>query len=197
MELKKVTAVATGVIQFGNGVLDESGIVGPADIIKPVDPENEKTVEAIEKLEWRKGFTNMAQAFTAAETAFLNGGRQHAQSILVVISDGKPSFNFQTANEVAKARRKGVKVVMVVVKEFLKDEQKELMKSWSSVPRATNFIHIPGLKSLRRHQHKWVNRVLIRTCSKTISLKKEQELEERWEQAQAMEELADFTDEAK
>lgn len=137
----------------------------------------------------------MAQAFTAAETSFLNGGRQHAQSILVVISDGKPSFNFQTQNVVARARRKGVKVVMVVVKEFLKDEQKKLMRSWSSVPRETNFIHIPGLKILRQHNHKWVNRVLIRTCSKTISIKKEQELEKRWEQAQAMEELAEYTDE--
>jgi len=193
-ELKTVTAVATGVIQFGNGVLDDEGVVGPAEIIKPLDPETKKTVEAIDALEWRRGFTNMAQAFTAAETAFLNGGRQHAQSILVVISDGKPSFNFQTANEVAKARRKGVKVVMVVVKEFLKDEQKELMRSWSSVPRNTNFIHIPGLKNLRKHEHKWVNRVLIRTCSKTISLKKEEELQERWEQAKAMDELAEFTE---
>lgn len=194
-EVKIKMAAQVGVIQFGNGVIDDEGVVGPADIIQGLTNTTADSVKALEELKWRRGFTNMAQAFTASESAFLNGGRQHAQSVLLVISDGKPSFNFQTENAVATARRKGVKVVMVVVKQFLKKESIQLMKSWSSVPRATNFIHIPGLKNLKKNMPKWVNRVLIRSCSKTVSVKKEKEAEERWEAASAMEELADFGDE--
>lgn len=194
-EVKIKMAGQVGVIQFGNGVIDDEGVVGPADIIAGLTNTTADAAKAIEELKWRRGFTNMAQAFTASESAFLNGGRQHAQSVLLVISDGKPSFNFQTENAVANARRKGVKVVMVVVKQFLKKESIQLMKSWSSVPRATNFIRIPGLKNLKKNMHKWVNRVLIRSCSKTVSVKKEKEAEERWEAASAMEELAEFGDE--
>merc|ERR1711915_969307 len=130
-ETKIKMAAQVGVIQFGNGVIDDEGVVGPADIIQGLTNTTADAVKALEELEWRRGFTNMAQAFTAAESA------------------------------------------------FLKKESIELMKSWSSVPRATNFIHIPGLKNLRKNMPKWVNRVLIRSCSKTVSVRKEKEAEER------------------
>lgn len=193
-ELKNVIATQVGVIQFGNGKLLENNVVGPADVVKPLDNNIAASKDAIKGLSWRKGFTNMAQAFTGAESVFLNGGRKHAQSVIILISDGKPSFNFQTQNAVRKARRKGVKVVMVVVKEFMKPEQKKLMRKWASVPRRTNFIHIPGLKELRKRNDDFVNKVLIRSCSKTISLKKEAEEQQRWEQAKAMEDLAEYTE---
>lgn len=193
-ELGMDTASQVGVVQFGQGVLKANNTVGAADIVQGLSSDKGATVEVLKGLKWRKGFTNMAQAFTAAETMFLNGGRQHAQSIIICISDGKPSFNFQTENAVRKARRKGVKVVMVVVKEFLNEDQKKLMRSWASVPRKTSFIHVPGLKKLREKMNDWVNKVVIRSCSKTISLKKEQQEKDRWEQAAAMEELADFGD---
>jgi len=192
-EKKEVTAAQIGVIQFGNGVLDENNVVGPAEIIQGLSADTKAVSGKIEGLGWRKGFTNMAQAFTGAESVFLNGGRKHAQSVMVVISDGKPSFNFQTRNVVRKARRKGVKVVMVVVKEFLKTDSIKLMKSWSSVPRSTNFIHIPGLKELKFNMHHWVNKVVIRSCSKTISLRKEAEEQARRDAAEAIESLAKDT----
>lgn len=194
-EEKEVTAVQTAVIQFGQGVLKKNNTVGGADIIQEFVANRKTTATSIRELEWRKGFTNMAQAFMAADTVFLNGGRKHAQSIVIVISDGKPSFKFQTSTAVAKLRRKGVKVVMVVVKEFLKEDQKHMLQQWSSVPRHTNFVHIPGLKDLKENTDFWINQVLIRSCSKTISLKKEWEEQERWETADALEELAEFGDE--
>lgn len=194
-EQKNVTAAQIGVIQFGQGVMTDDNTVGGADIIHPLTNLTDEAIGAMEKMVHRRGFTNMAQAFMAADMVFLNGGRQHAQSVMIVISDGKPSFNYQTDVAVAKLRRKGVKVVMVVVKEFMKDKQKDLMKSWSSVPRSTNFIHIPGLKKLRKRMAFYAYHVLVRTCSKTVSLKKEMEEQERWEAASAMEELADFGNE--
>jgi len=195
--LATVTAVQAAIVQFGNGVLGPNNTVSGANIVSGLNNDTAATAGQIRELEWQRGFTNMAQAFSAADTVFLNGGRQHAQSIVIVISDGKPSFNFQTENAVKKLRRKGTKVVMVVVKEFLKEEQKELMKSWSSVPRNTNFIHVPGLKELKDHNEHWVNHVVIRSCSKTISLKKEKEEQDMWEAASAMEDLAEYTEETK
>lgn len=194
-EEKEVTAVQTAIIQFGQGVLGKNNTVGGADIVQELVADNKATAEGLRALKWRKGFTNMAQAFMASDTVFLNGGRKHAQSIVVVITDGKPSFKFQTSVAVKKLRRKGVKVVMIVVKEFLKEDQHELLQKWSSVPRRTNFIHVPGLKDLKQNLGFWTNHVLIRSCSKTISLMKEKEEQERWETADALEELAEYGDE--
>lgn len=193
-EFKMVTAAQTAIVQFGNGVMLPENIVGGADIIHPLSNDNKAVAEAMGTLKSRRGFTNMAQAFMAADDVFLNGGRKHAQSVVIVISDGRPSFNFQTQVAVRKLRRKGTKIVMVVVKEFLKEEQLKLMKKWSSVPRMTNFIHIPGLKNLRDNIDYFTNHVLIRACSKTISLRKEAEEKDRWEAASAMEDLAEYTE---
>jgi len=193
-EFKMVTAAQTAIVQFGNGVMLPDNIVGGADIIHPLSNDNKAVADAMEQLVSRRGFTNMAQGLMAADDVFLNGGRKHAQSVVIVISDGRPSFNFQTEVAVRKLRRKGTKIVMVVVKEFLKEDQLKLMKKWSSVPRITNFIHIPGLKKLRDNMDWWTNRVLIRACSKTISLRKEAEQKDMWEAASAMEDLAEYTE---
>jgi len=194
-ELGTVMATQTAIVQFGNGVLKANNTVGGAEIVAGLNNDTSVIAVKLRELKWQRGFTNMAQAFSAAETVFLNGGRARAQSVVIVITDGKPSFNFQTNNAVKKLRRKGTKVVMVVVKEFLNKKQKKLLRGWSSVPRRTNFIHVPGLKHLDRNVVKVVNKVVIRSCSKTISLKKEREERDRWEQASAMEELAEYTEE--
>ena len=50
---------------------------------------------AMDGMEQKKGFTNMAQVFALAETMYTSSGRKGAQSALLVITDGKPSFQFQ------------------------------------------------------------------------------------------------------
>lgn len=195
-KLAMVTASRIGVVQFGQGVLLRDNTVGKAeDFGGGMSNDSKKVATKIRgTMKFRKGFTNMAQAFTAAENIFLNGGRPSAQSVVICISDGKPSFNFQTANAVKRARRQGVKIIMVVVKQFLKTDQRNLMRSWASVPRRTTFIHIPGLKDLRHRMKHWVNHTLIRSCSKTISSAQENEEEEAWQEAKRLEELAEYGD---
>lgn len=191
-KMEMVPAVQVGVIQFGNGVLGDDGSVSSATIVSGVSNDIAAADAAIGGLTWQKGFTNLAQVFTAAESVFMNGGRKSAQSVLIIVTDGKPSFKFQTKNAVKKLRRKGVKVVIVAVKSFLGGKEKRLLKRMVSKPSATNFIHVPGLKTLKwpAEMEKWAGQVLIHSCPKTVSLKKEKQAEEARARQQEVEDLA-------
>jgi len=199
-EMQTNPAAKVGVIQFGNGALEdgpeEGGdpIVSKALLQQPLENDPEGAATVIDGLTWQRGFTNMAQVFTLAKNTFLNGGRPHAQSVVLVITDGLPSFRFQTRAAVKKLRRTGVKVVMVAVKEFLDPKLKTYIEKLASLPRATNFIHIPGLKALKEHQEEFVNEVLIHTCPKTVSQRKEAEDQAAMEREKSMGELTNLED---
>lgn len=187
-----VPAVQAGVIQFGNGVLGDDGSVSGATIVSGISNDIPAAGAAIEGLTWQKGFTNLAQVFTAADSVFMNGGRKSAQSVLIVITDGKPSFKFQTENAVKALRRKGVKVVVVAVKSFLGEKEKHFLKQMVSKPTSTNFIHVAGLKSLKRpgEMDRQAGKVLIHSCPKTVSVRKEKKAEEARKKQQEVEDLA-------
>merc|ERR1719235_2809989 len=101
---------------------------------------------AIEGMVQKKGFTNMAQAFALAETMYTSSGRKGAQSALLVITDGKPSFLFQTNELVQQLDDKGVQRFFVVVTEDKKAV--DVMKKWASQPWETNLLHVPGISPL-------------------------------------------------
>merc|ERR1711957_991528 len=97
---------------------------------------------ALEGTVQKKGFTNMAQAFALAETMYTQAGRKGAQSALLVITDGKPSFVFQTNELIEQLDDKGVQRFFVVVTDNNKDVN--LMKTFASAPWETNLLHVPG-----------------------------------------------------
>merc|ERR1719333_666012 len=98
-----------------------------------LDDDMEKVGKAIEGLQWEKGFTNMAQAFTAAEKIMMNSGRKRVQSTIMVITDGKPSFKFQTYQEAMKQRNKGVKLIMVPINAFPSKDDRAFTRKLASV----------------------------------------------------------------
>ena len=55
-----------GVVQFGNGEIMADGSIAPAKEIIALSSDVAKVKTAIEGIEWLKGFTNMAQAYTKA-----------------------------------------------------------------------------------------------------------------------------------
>ena len=57
----------------------------------------------------------MAQAFALAETMYTSAGGKGSQCTLQVITDGKPSFQFQTNELVEQLDDKGVQRFFVVV----------------------------------------------------------------------------------
>ena len=53
------------------------------------------------KVKWQRGYTNKTQGFITSNGMLSRGGRESAQSAVLVISDGKYSLKYQT---VEKAR---------------------------------------------------------------------------------------------
>jgi len=160
-----------GVIEFGNGIIMQSGDVSPAINQQPLTDDMALVKTAIEGLPYKKGFTNMAQAFALAEVMYTANGRRGAQSAILVISDGKPSFAFQTEELVRQLDDKGVQRFFVVVSEAGEEDLKQL-KEWASAPWETNFIHVEGLSALEADVGVWAQKALTMFCPMSFSPQK-------------------------
>merc|ERR1719421_2494774 len=110
--------VQIGIVQFGNGQILKDGTIADAKEILPLSSDMKKVQKAVEGLKHLKGFTNMAQAFGSAEKLLLLGGRRLAQSAVMTITDGKPSFLFQTNEKVLQLKDKHTKLFFVPITEF-------------------------------------------------------------------------------
>ena len=76
-------------------------------------------------------FTNMAQAFALAEVMYTGAGRKGVQSAILVLTDGKPSFKFQTNELVQQLDDKNVQRFFMMINEAQGDEMK-VMQKWAS-----------------------------------------------------------------
>jgi len=160
--------MAIAVVQFGNGEIMDDGSIAKAKPIIALTSEIEKVKTAIEGLEYMKGFTNMAQAFTEAEKYFLLGGRRKAQSAVMTITDGKPSFLFQTREKVMQLKDKHIKLFFAPVTEYSGMEL-EVMKEWASEPWATHLVHIPGLLPLEADEDVFAQKIIVKFCPEAMS----------------------------
>merc|ERR1739848_54708 len=109
----------------------------------------------------------MAQAFALAETMYTSAGRRGSQSAIMVITDGKPSFQFQTNELVEQLDDKGVQRFFFVVNE--NEKEIDLMKTWASIPWETNLLHVPGLASLEADESVWTQKALTLFCPNAYS----------------------------
>jgi len=157
-----------GVVQFGNGEIMDDGSVSDALLIQKLTNEMAKVKTSIEGLEYKKGFTNMAQAFTLAEKMFLLGGRKRAMSAVLTLTDGKPSFLFNTYEKVLQLKDKHVKLFFAPVTEFAGEELK-LMKKWASSPWPTNLVHVPGLAPLKADSALFAQKMVVKFCPEAMS----------------------------
>lgn len=123
------SAMKVGVLQFGNGViLGDGRTVSPAINVQPLTSDLTLVKTGLENLPFKKGFTNMAQAFALAEVMYTGAGRKGAQSAILVITDGKPSFQFQTNELVQQLDDKNVQRYFLVVNENGGDDLKKNAK---------------------------------------------------------------------
>merc|ERR1719329_1709274 len=161
-------AMKIGIIEFGNGIIMEDGVtVSPAMNVRTLTTNLDDVKTSIEGMVQKKGFTNMAQAFALAETMYTSAGRSGAQSALLVITDGKPSFQFQTNELVQQLDDKGVQRFFVVVSDNQKSV--DLIKRWASSPWETNLLHVPGLSPLEADQGVWSQKALTLFCPMALS----------------------------
>jgi len=170
-------AMKIGVIQFGNGAVEKDGTVSSAVNIQPLTDDLGAVQKSIEGLQWQKGFTNMAQAFTLAETMLSAGGRRDAQSAILVITDGKPSFQFKTSQKIQQVKDKGSKVFITTISRF-PGKDINVFKKWASQPWETNMLHIPGLAPLQADMDVFSQKVVEKFCPNALSLSASSEQEE-------------------
>jgi len=165
-------AMKVGVVLFGNGKLiegpDGSSTIEPALMIQGLSDNLALVREKILGMEFQKGFTNMAQAFTAADKMLSLGGRSEAQSAVLVISDGKYSMKYQTAEKSAELKDKNIQIFMAPVTDV---EGKELMdlKDWASQPWETNYERIPGFAALKFNADIFAEKLVAKFCPDSMS----------------------------
>ena len=86
---------------MGNGIIMPDGkTVSPAINAQKLASNKDDVQAALEGFQFKKGFANMAQAFSMAEDMFTKGSRMYAQQSVMVVTDGKPSSSFMI-NEMA------------------------------------------------------------------------------------------------
>merc|ERR1719510_2726260 len=103
-------AMKIGVSLFGNGHLltleDGTTTIQSATDLQGLTYDFDEVRSKIMKAPWQRGFTNMAQGLTTADSILSQGGRPEAQSAVLVISDGKYSFRYQTAEKAQELKDK-------------------------------------------------------------------------------------------
>jgi len=159
--------VKLGIVLFGNGVIMPDGMtVSPAINAHALSFDMDSVKQAVSDLPFKKGFTNMAQAFAMAEDMFIKGSRRKAQQSVMVVTDGKPSFSFMTNEMVEQLDDKSIMRYFVVVSETpLNDDSMNNMKKWASHPWETNLIHVQGgLVMLEADEELWAEKAVTKFC---------------------------------
>lgn len=157
-----------GVVLFGNGRVESDGSISKATMAQGLTADIADTKTKISGMAWQRGFTNMAQGFVLADKMLQEDGRSDAQSAVMVFTDGKVNFLFQTSEQAKALRDKNVQIYMAPVTEF-KGEELDVMKSLASQPWETNLVRIPGLEALEQNQDMFMQQVIAKFCPRSIS----------------------------
>jgi len=172
------SAMKIGIVLFGNGVLipedlskpDGKQIVAPALNKQRLTTDMKKVNKAVDDLPFKKGFTNMAQAFSMAEDMFIKGSRKSAQQSVMLITDGKPSFAFMTNELVEQLDDKNImRYFLCVNNQGPNSDAMRQMKAWASQPWETNLVHVQGLVMLDADPELWAEKALTKFCPQSIS----------------------------
>jgi hypothetical protein len=173
-----------GLVAFGNGHLitqpDGTTNIAEAEFVQGLTGDLELVKAKIEEMTWLKGFTNMAQGFHMADVMLGQTGRADAQSAVLVISDGKFSMHYQTAEKANELKDKSVQIYLVAITE-VKGRDLQSYVQFSSEPHWTNFVRIPGLSALEFNPDLFSVKIITKFCPKAFSpstqKQKEDELE--------------------
>jgi len=165
------SAMRIGIMLFGNGIIMPDGkTVSPARNLQKLTGSMDQVTAAVSGAPFKKGFTNMAQAFSMAEDMFIKGARKDAQQSVMLITDGKPSFAFMTNEMVEQLDDKGIMRYFVCVNnQGPQSDAMKQMKMWASQPWETNMIHVQGLTLLEADNELWAEKALTKFCPLSYS----------------------------
>eukprot|EP00747_Dinoflagellata_sp_TGD_P133949 gnl/TRDRNA2_/TRDRNA2_175267_c2_seq51.p1 gnl/TRDRNA2_/TRDRNA2_175267_c2~~gnl/TRDRNA2_/TRDRNA2_175267_c2_seq51.p1 ORF type:complete len:736 (-),score=192.93 gnl/TRDRNA2_/TRDRNA2_175267_c2_seq51:198-2357(-) len=162
-------AVHVAVIQFGNGEVDDkTKVVADAIVVSGLTADHAAAKANLDGMVWKKGFTNMAQAFLKANQVITRSPRKTAAGTVLLVTDGKPSFSFQTDKAVKETKGRA-RVVIVQVKQFAAQETVEKMKTYASKPWQTNYVLIPGKAKLKAALGEYADKTVVSSCPRSES----------------------------
>jgi len=176
-------AMKIGIVLFGNGIIMPDGrTVSPAINAQRLSFKLNKVKAAVKGLPFKKGFTNMAQAFAMAEDMFVKGSRSKASQSIMVVTDGQPSFSYMTNEMVEQLDDKGIMRYFVLISEKnleSKDSSLRYMKIWANTPPSevctncmTNIVHVEGgLAMLEADADLWAEQAVTKFCPQAYSPK--------------------------
>jgi len=153
-----------GAVEFGNGAIEEDGTISKAKLISELTDTISSVETAVAGMAHLRGFTNLAQSFKLAQKLLVQRGRSEAQSAILTISDGKPSFMWETKQVAEDLEQKGIMKYMVVVAEFPGSDAWEFMKSIATQPHETNTVRVPGWDALADGGGPFVQEALVKFC---------------------------------
>jgi len=162
-------AVKIGMTLFGNGVIETDGTISKAVLVTELEKDLAAVKTAAAAMEHQKGFTNMAQGFVLAQKLLQQRSRKDAQSAIMTISDGKPSFLFETTEKAKELEEKGIMKFMVAISEFPGSDEWRLMKELATKPANTNTVRVPGFDALQDGGGPFVREALAKFCPAAMS----------------------------
>merc|ERR1740139_196619 len=163
------TTMQIGLVVFGNGVIEDNGDISKAVLLRELSTDLAATREAAAGMQHQKGFTNMAQAFVLARKLLTQRGRKEAQSAVMTISDGKPSFLFETTEQANTLESKGIQRFMVGIAEYPGSDEWQLMQTLASQPAFTNTVRVPGIDALQDGAGAFVEEAIVKFCPASMS----------------------------
>jgi hypothetical protein len=158
-----------GAVQFGNGEVDAEGKVSKAIKIGEITSDLKTLKADVAKMKHLQGFTNLAQAFSMAEVLLTREGRKTAQAAVMTITDGKPSFLFETKEKAKALEEGGIMKYMIGIAEFKNSEEWLLLEHLATQPAHTNTVNVPGFDALSDGATPFVQEAISKFCPQAHS----------------------------
>jgi len=162
-------AMKVGAVEFGNGAVSPEGVITPAQQVHELTHDIEAVRTSIESMTWLRGFTNMAQALTKADTLFTRGSRRESHSGVLLITDGRPSLIWSTRQKIKALKDKNTMVYVAMVSSSESDQHYRLMQEFASTPWNSNMIRIPSHKALHADPEPYVQKAISKFCPNAMS----------------------------
>lgn len=108
--------------------------------------KQDEFVASFDKLSYAPDVTNMAEGLARAGAAF-EAGRAGVKQVVAVITDGVPTSAYLLASEADRLRRRGVRLLFVLVGP---SGNKKAAFHWASWPPQENVVMVPSFVHLSR-----------------------------------------------
>jgi len=151
---------------FDSYLIDEDhakfGIIEFSRLSKVVVPLTSDVAElkaGAEKMSFQRDNTRMFKAFSLAGNVLMEG-RPDATSLVIVLTDGKPSMKWKTKVAARRLKESGTRIAVVPMG---RPDDKVLLKQVAS--SKSDFINIiPNYDNLSKKMTKKINRIMTATC---------------------------------